>query len=71
MRDLAYLGDRGVLLGRPSQGLLAFMIPGHRQKKSKLSVTIPFSVTDTLFSEVQIFRSEDHYDGGALGTKAS
>ena len=70
MRDLAYLGDRGVLLGRPSQGLLAFMIPGHRQKKSQLSVTIPFSVTDP-FSEVQIFRSEDHYDGGALGTKAS
>jgi hypothetical protein len=35
VRDLAYLGDRGVLLGRPSQGLLAFMIPGHRQKKSQ------------------------------------
>lgn len=58
MRDLACLGDRGVLLGRPSQGLLVFKIPGHRWKKSRLSVTILFSVTDTLFREVQEFCSD-------------
>lgn len=40
-RELACLEHKGVLLGRPTQGLLAFIILGHRWKKSRLSVTVP------------------------------
>lgn len=64
MRDLVVhrtglFGGWGVSLGRPSQGLLAFMITW---KKSKVGVTVPFSVTDMLSREDQILSSEDLCD---------
>lgn len=38
------------------------MITGHTWKKSKVGVTVPFSVTDMLSREGQIFSSEDCRD---------